>query len=154
MKKGLIILMFGLVAAAAAYGCIYFSCTSSMRQMEKSSSPELAWLKNEFKLTDAEFKRISDLHANYLPQCRAMCHRIDEQHAQLDKLVAGATNVTPEIKQAIEESSRLRTECQTMMLRHFIQVSQTMPPEQGRRYLAWVKEKAFAPGFDMQKSAK
>jgi hypothetical protein len=36
-----------------------------------------------------------------------------------------------------------------MMLRHFFQVSQTMPPEQGRRYLAWVKEKAFLPNYDM-----
>ena len=27
-------------------------------------------------------------------------------------------------------------ECQTQMLRHFYEVSQAMPPEQGRRYLA------------------
>jgi hypothetical protein len=38
-----------------------------------------------------------------------------------------------------------------MMLRHFFQVSQAMPTEQRRRYLAWVQEKAFAPNFDMPK---
>jgi hypothetical protein len=29
------------------------------------------------------------------------------------------------------------------MLRHFYEVSRTMPPEQGRRYLAWVQERTF-----------
>ncbi len=43
----------------------------------------------------------------------------------------------------------LRTECQRMMLRHFFQVSKTMPLEQGRRYLFWVKEKAFLPNYGM-----
>ena len=43
----------------------------------------------------------------------------------------------------------LRADCQTMMLHHFIQVSQTMPPEQGRRYLAWVKDKAFLSDYGM-----
>jgi hypothetical protein len=35
------------------------------------------------------------------------------------------------------------------MLRHFFQVSQTMPPEQGQRYLSWVKAKAFLPDYGM-----
>jgi len=139
MKRGLLILVFGLLAAAAAYGCIYFACTSSARNMERSEKPELAWLKDEFNLSDAEFKRVSELHAAYLPQCQEMCRKIDTQNVDLQKLIEGA----------LTEASRLRADCQTMMLRHFIQVSQTMPPEQGRRYLAWVKEKAFLPNYGM-----
>ncbi|HXJ57587.1 MAG TPA: hypothetical protein VNU68_13080 [Verrucomicrobiae bacterium] len=149
MKKGLIILMLGLVAAAATYGCIYFVCSSSARNMQASERPELTWLRDEFKLTDAEFKRVSDLHAAYLPQCRERCVQIDQQSVQLQKLLAVSTNVTPEIERSLAETSRLRAECQAMMLRHFFQVSQAMPQDQGRRYLAWVKEKAFAPNFDM-----
>ena len=149
MKRGLLILVFGLIAAAAAYGCIYFACTSSARSMQQSERPELAWLKDEFKMSDTEFKRVSELHAAYLPQCQEMCQKIDAQNEQLQKLLAGATNVTPEIEGALIEASRMRADCQAMMLRHFIQVSQTMPPEQGRRYLAWVKEKAFLPNYGM-----
>ena len=151
MKKGLLILVFGLVAAAAAYGCIYFVCMSSARSLQTSDTPELAWLKDEFKLTEAEFKRVSELHAAYLPQCRDMCIQIDAQNTQLNKLLATVTNVTPEVERELAVASRLRSECQTMMLRHFFQVSQTMPPEQGRRYLGWVKEKAFLPNYDMPK---
>jgi hypothetical protein len=117
--------------------------------MERSQRPELAWLKEEFHLSDAEFKRVSELHAAYLPHCREMCRKIDEQNAQLQKLLAGATNTTPEIDAALVEIAQLRSGCQRMMLRHFFEVSQTMPPEQGSRYLAWVKGKVFAAVYGM-----
>lgn len=149
MKKGVLILVLGLVVAAAAYGCVYFVCMSSARSMQQTDKPELTWLKEEFNLSDAEFKRVSELHAAYLPQCQEMCRKIDGQNVQLEKLIANATNVTPEIESALAEASRLRADCQTMMLRHFMQVSQTMPLEQGRRYLAWVKGKAFLPNYGM-----
>ena len=149
MKRGVLILVLGLLAAVAAYGCIYFACTSCVRTMEHSDKPELAWLKDEFHLNDAEFKRISELHAAYLPQCREMCRKIDEQNVLLQKLLANATNTSPEIDGALAKTAQMRAECQQMMLRHFFQVSQTMPPEQGRRYLAWVKEKAFLPDYGM-----
>ncbi len=81
MKKGVLILVFGLVAAAAAYGCIYFACTASARSLQRTDKPELAWLKEEFNLSDASFKRVSDLHAAYLPPCRDMCREIDAHNA-------------------------------------------------------------------------
>ena len=149
MKKGVLILVFGLVAAAAAYGCVYFACMSSARSLQHSDKPELAWMKEEFNLSDADFKRVSELHEAYLPRCREMCIQIDAQNTKLQKLLAGPKDVSPEIERELVESSRLRTECQTMMLRHFFQVSQTMPPEQGRRYLSWVKAKAFLPDYGM-----
>lgn len=151
MKKGILILVLGLLAAAAAYGCIYFVCTSSARNMQSSEQPELAWLKNEFNLSDAEFKHVSELHASYLPQCMKMCRQIDAQNRRLKELLAATNQVTPEIEAAIAESSRLRAECQSNMLRHFYEVSRTMPPEEGRRYLAWVQERTFLSSEGMMK---
>lgn len=149
MKKGILILVLGFVAAAAAYGCVYFVCISPARSLQQSENPELAWLKEEFNLSTADLKRVSELHAAYLPQCREMCREIDVQNMKVQTLLSGATNMTSEITAALSESARLRSGCQTMMLRHFFQVSQTMPPEQGRRYLSWVKEKAFLPDYGM-----
>lgn len=151
MKKGVFILALGLIAAAVAYSCIYFVCSSPARRLQTCERPELAWLKDEFKLTDAEFKHVSELHAAYLPQCRELCLQIDEENTRLQKLLDGSTNVTPEIERSLAEASRLRAECQSRMLGHFFEVSRAMPSEQGKRYLAWVKEKAFAPNFDMPK---
>ena len=136
-------LALGLSGALVAYCCLYLTGTSSKRELMRGEHPELAWLKQEFNLSDAEFKRVSELHSAYLPQCREMCRRIDEQNAKLQKLLARAPAMTPEIESAVAESARLRGECQRNMLRHFFDVSRTIPPEQGKRYLDWVTEKTF-----------
>jgi len=141
MKKGVFILLLGLAAAAAAYACVYFVCTSSARNLQRSSQPELAWLKQEFHLSDSEFKRISELHAAYLPQCAEMCLEVDAQNQRLRALLAATNQMTAEIESAITESARLRGQCQRNMLEHFYEVSRTMPPEQGRRYLEWVQDR-------------
>lgn len=51
--------------------------------------------------------------------------------------------MTPEIEVTVAEAAKLRGECQRDMLQHFLEVSQTMPPEQGRRYLAWISERTL-----------
>jgi hypothetical protein len=151
MKKGVLILLLGLAVAAAAYGCVYFFCTSSAHNLERSGQPELAWLKEEFKLSDSEFRRISELHTAYLPQCAEMCRQVDAQNQRLKALLAATNQMTTEIESAIAESSRLRGECQRNMLKHFYEVSRTMPPEEGRRYLAWVQERTFSSSDGMMR---
>jgi hypothetical protein len=154
MKKGLFILTSGIALAIAAYACIYFVCTSSARDMEHSSRPELAWLKEEFHLSDAEFDRVSKLHAAYLPQCAEICRQIDAQNQKLKALMAATNQVTPEIAAVIAESTRLRGVCQSNMLRHFYEVSRTMPPEEGKRYLEWIEQKTFLSDSMMPSSGQ
>ena len=149
MKRGTLILLLGFMAAAVGYGCVYVACTAPARTIQRSDKPELAWLRQEFKLNDAEFKRIFDLHTSYMPRCRDMCQKIDAENVRLQKLLLNATNASPEIDAALSELALMRAGCQRMMLGHFFQVSRTMPPQQGRRYLSWVKEKAFLPNYGM-----
>jgi hypothetical protein len=40
------------------------------------------------------------------------------------------------------------------MLKHFQEVSRAMPPEQGRRYLAWVQEQTVLRGQAMENRHK
>src|SRR6266700_3149781 len=98
MKKSAIILLLGLVACAAAFSTIYFFGTAHYRQMMLEPKPELAWLKKEFKLSDAEFARISQLHEAYLPACRERCMRINELNRKLQQLLAQTRTLTPEIQ--------------------------------------------------------
>ena len=112
--------------------------------------PELAWLKKEFKLSDGEFARIAELHAAYLPQCAKRCRAIDEQNQKLRQLFSQATNVTPEIQGLLAERGKMRADCEAEMMKHFLEVSRTMPPEQRRRYLTWVEEQTFLPGNGME----
>ena len=140
MKRGLLILALGVVGAVAAYCCVYLMGTAKPRAMMQSAQPELAWLKHEFNLGDAEFKRISKLHAGYLPQCIERCRQIDELNEKLSDVLTSAMEVTPEIEKLLKERAQMRATCQAEMLKHFFEVSRTMPPEQGKRYLAWARD--------------
>lgn len=150
MKKGALILLLGLFVCAAACACFYYFGTASGRQMMQQPQPELAWLKKEFHLTDEEFVRVSQLHEAYLPACAARCQRIEEQNQRLRDLFTQATNMTLEIRNLLAERATMRAECETEMMNHFLAVSRTMPPEQGRRYLAWVEQQSFLRGQGME----
>ncbi len=143
MKRLISILFAGLAVAAAAYCAVYFSGTARHRELLEDKQPELAWLKDEFHLSDADFKRIIELHEAYMPHCREMCRRIDAKNAELKDLLAKTDALTPDIEAKLNEAAQLRAECQRSMLKHFFEVSRTMPSEQGRRYLEWVQERTF-----------
>jgi hypothetical protein len=140
MRRGMIILLLGLAGAALAYCCVYLAGTATPRALMQSAQPELAWLKHEFNLSDPEFARIARLHAGYLPRCEERCRRIEQLNGTLSRAIATAPEVTPEIQNLLGERAQVRALCQAEMLKHFLEVSRSMPPEQGRRYLAWVRE--------------
>ena len=143
MKSAIVILVTGLVVCAAAFCGFYRFGTASHRGLLHEQTPELAWLKKQFNLSDAELSRITRLHEAYQPHCDVMCQRIEEQNSKLRKLLASGHTMTSEIEATVAEAAKLRGECQRDMLRHFLEVSQTMPPEQGRRYLAWISERTL-----------
>ncbi|HWX23070.1 MAG TPA: periplasmic heavy metal sensor [Candidatus Binatia bacterium] len=150
MKKGLLILVLGLVVATAGFASFYYLGTTSCRGMMQQPKPELAWLKQQFHLSDQEFARVSQLHDAYLPQCAARCQRIQEENAKLRDLFTQATDLTPEIQNLLAERAKMRADCEAEMMKHFLAVSRTMPPEQGRRYLAWVEQQTFLRGHEME----
>ena len=118
--------------------------------MMREPQPELAWLKKEFTLSDADFKRVVQLHEAYLPQCAERCRKIAEQNQRLQAVLAKSSEVTPEVQDLIAERARLRAACETEMLKHFVQVSRTMPQQQGQRYLAWVERETFLNSQGME----
>jgi hypothetical protein len=144
MKRAWLILMAGVGGALLAYAGLYYAGTAGCRGMAQSKSPELAWLKDEFHLGNDEFARISKLHESYVAACAERCRRVDMKNMELKQLLASTNAVTPEIAKALAETAQLQAECQKEMLQHFYEVSQTMAPEQGKRYLAWVQERTLS----------
>lgn len=139
MKRSLFILV-GVLALSAAlffgtYLCAQRFCASRLAR----STDDLDWLRQEFHLGDAEMARIQKLHEGYLPKCSEMCKKIAAQKLEVEAALAAVTNLTavPEpASQNLRELALLRAQCQLQMLQHFVEVSQAMPPEPGRRYLA------------------
>jgi hypothetical protein len=134
MNRSLVILLGALVLGFALFGGSYFAGKRACRMT--SSADDLSWLRDEFHLSDAEMARIQKLHEGYLPKCAEMCAKIAAKKAELETALNGFTNVNAAAQQKLTELAELRAQCQAQMLQHFTEVSQTMPPEQGRRYLA------------------
>ena len=150
MRQAWLTIVGGLVLALVAYLCSYYAGTANTHNLEQTKSPELAWLKKEFHLSNEEFARISQMHEAYLAGCAERCRLIDAKNTELKQLLATNNAVTPEIEHALSEAARLRAECQKQMLQHFYDVSQTMPAEQGKRYLAWVQAQTILPDTHSQ----
>lgn len=110
--------------------------------MLQSSPPELAWVKFEFQLNDAAFTKVCQLHLDYMPHCKKMCDRIDKLNMELESLVLQTNAITPDIETKMTEAAGLRLECQKMLLQHFYEVSRQMPPQQGQRYLAMMRQQS------------
>jgi len=136
MRRSLLILLAILLAGAAITGTSYLLGWRICARQLAGSGDELAWLRREFRLSDAEMQRIRQLHEGYLPKCHENCARIAAKKQELQAVLDRAQGMTPEAQQKLDEVAALRAKCQANMLGHFYEVSQAMPPEQGRRYLA------------------
>ena len=136
MKRSWLILVFALLAGGALFASSYFMSRRVCEGCATSSTDKLDWLRQEFHLSAAEMDRMRELHDGYMPKCMEMCAKIAAKKAELETALAGGTNVTPVAKQKLTELAVFRAQCQAQMFQHFIEVSQAMPPEQGRRYLA------------------
>lgn len=144
-KRAWIVVLGGLFLAVAAYACVYLAGTATQRAVDNSDKPALAWLQKEFQLNDAQFARLCEVHDAYRPTCMEMCRKIDAKNAQIAQLLATTNVITPEIRKVLAEAAEIRAECEAAMLEHFYRVAQTMPPEQGKRYLAWVRQETLKP---------
>jgi hypothetical protein len=136
MKRVVIVIALAIVAGVCA-----FAWMRSQRIPHHESSvlletmPELAWLRDELKLTDSQFTQVSKLHAAYLPQCAEMCQRIAEAHERLDQAARGKREVTSELKSVVEDHARIHAECQERMLAHLYETARVLDPKQAERYL-------------------
>ncbi len=136
MKRSPLIVVLALLAGVVVFVASYVLAQRLCAKHIANSTDDLDWLHQEFRLSTAEMTRIRELHAGYLPRCGEMCQQIAVKKRELESALTGATNVTTMAEQKLSELAALRAQCQTQMLRHFVEVSQAMPPEPGQRYLA------------------
>lgn len=138
MKKGLMVLILAAAIGIAAYQITRTHQQSERKEVLLDAMPELAWLRGELKLTDAQFAQASELHATYRPKCAAMCRSIAQAQARLETLATGGRGMSPELAQAIREHARVQAECQQKMLEHLYQTADLLDDRQAAKYLETV----------------
>ena len=152
MNRSLVILLGALALAAAVFAGSYFTAQRATVMCCTKPADDLSWLRDEFHLSDTEMTRIRELHEGYLPQCAEMCAKIAAKKNELESILGGSTNLTAEAQSKLNEIAELRAQCQAQMLQHFVTVSQAMPPEQGRRYLAEMQQLTLGTNELMEQS--
>ncbi len=134
-------------AAVIAFCGTNFFCTRDLRQMAAAPNGEIEWLRQEFHLSDAQFKKIEALHSAYAPVCNEMCRRITDANSKLDRLVSENRGVTPELEAAIREAGSVQEDCHKQMLAHIYQVSAQMNPADAQNYLRLMKSRVIQPAL-------
>ena len=152
MNRSLIILLGALALGAALFAGSYFVSQRATVMCCVNPADDLSWLKSEFHLSDAEMAHIRELHEGYQPKCAEICAQIATAKRELSALVGNGTHLTAEAQAKLNEIAALRSECQSNMLQHFVAVSQAMPPEQGRRYLAEMKRLTLSEHEQVEQS--
>lgn len=135
MKKPLLILIVALIAGFAAFAITRRHCSAAKGDTLLDQLPELAWLRTELALSDAQFAKVAELHASYRPVCEEMCGRIGKSHARLEAIALKSRTTGDELQQAIADYERVRGECKMKMLEHLYQTAALMSKEQAERYL-------------------
>ncbi len=128
--KIMMVMVVGVAAALAVYFGAMHLCAR-----QAAGPDELAWLRREFGLNEAQMRSIRELHDGYLPKCQEMCAEIAKKRKETEASLVEPRDPALTEKKLVELGT-LRAQCQAQMLRHFEEVSRAMPPEQGRRYLA------------------
>jgi hypothetical protein len=130
MKRGIFVAL-GILLVGVAAGVLAF-CLFHPRQ------PTAKWMQKEFSLSDDQAQRVQTIHQDYAKICMQMCARIEQSDEHLVELLRKSDHVTPEIRAALAETDRVRTDCRTNMLDHFYQVAAVMSPGERERYLQMV----------------
>jgi len=136
MNRSLVILIGALALGGAIFAGSYFTARQATVACCTRPADDLSWLRTEFHVSEADLARIRELHEGYRPKCAELCAKIAAKQSELNSALGGGTNSTAEVGVKLDELAALRAQCQAQMLQHFTAVSQAMPPDQGRRYLA------------------
>lgn len=147
MKRVALVLLITLAVSVAGYFVFYEMATRPTRCMMAHQDCGMAWLRNEYHLTDAQFDKVMKMHDDYRPTCDRMCQRIAAANEKLNALIASSHTVTPEIDAALKEWATLQNECRMAMLAHVYAVSAEMNPEDGQRYVKMATAQIVTPGM-------
>ena len=146
MKRLIVILALAVLLGLGAYVTSYTVARRTFCPMPDAADSS-SWLRQEFHLNDAEYAQVKKLEADYHPHCMVMCEQLGQSQLALKNLILTNKTMTPEVEVALKKDSAVQQEWRRDMLSHFYEVSQAMPPAEGKRYLQMMQAQVL--GLDM-----
>lgn len=135
MKRLLLLLLTGLLAAAVTHVAVY---AWRRPQVETHLAGDLAWLRQEFTLDAAQYDRIRALHERTGPELERLFRVLRTTHEELERVEA-ARRATDRVDflqfhELSEAHRNARRQCRALTLDLVYAVAEVMSPEQRTRY--------------------
>ena len=124
MRNWLITLAIAVAAGAVAFAAFFTLNDDPALRRAARAGDAMAWLRVEFRLSDAQAVAVKKLHDDFSVECGEHCAAILDAR---------------ERKAPAAEIARLERVCVDAMTQHFKNVAALMPAEQGHRYLGIVQ---------------
>ena len=139
MKRLLLTLVLGLAAGVGSHLAYY-------RYHEPAATDtldgQLAWMKTELKLTDAQFARIKELHQASHPRLRAMAEQVAQMQTEFGEFerTRRATDRVDflEFARFVESRRTLNRECLDSTRQLVLASAEVMTPNQRQHYIRLV----------------
>jgi len=126
-----------ILAAALSAGLLGYGLVLLRAPQPPASGSDITWIRDEFRLDEAQFAAIRGLHESYSAICARHCADIA---AALDELSRLREEQAPaDAVAAAEKRIRfLESVCNEATRAHLRQVAALMPEAEGRRFLALI----------------
>ncbi len=140
MKRTLFVVLLGLAVGAATH-FVYFGLHQPTGD---SLDGQLAWMKTELKLSDAQFDRIKELHRASSPRLRALASQVAEMQAEFTAFETERRDADRvdfvEFARFVEARRKVNRECHDSTRQLVLASAEVMTPEQRERYLGIMAE--------------
>jgi hypothetical protein len=139
MKRGLLVLIFGVAVGIVSH-VVYF-------QLHRPPDPgsldgQLAWMKSELQLSDAQFARIRELHEASSPRLRALAAQVTQMQTEFTAFenTRRATDRVDfiEFAQFVEARRAIDRECLDSTRQLVLAAASEMTPSQREHYFGIV----------------
>lgn len=148
MKHPVLILLLGLAVGTASH-LAYFQHREPVAT--DTLEGQLAWMRSELELTDAQFARIKELHRASRPQLRAMAAQValmQAEFAEFERTRRTADRVDfLEFARFVEERRELNRRCVDSTRQLVLAAAELMNPEQRQHYMRLVSAQGLQPGL-------
>jgi hypothetical protein len=141
-------MLVGLVAGALAHVGLY---AIRRPEIESRLALQLEWMRDEFKLSQAQYLKIRTLHDSTGPELERLFTLLHDSHREIDQLEQ-LRRTSDQVDfvayhQASTQNRKARQDCRALTLGLVYAVAEVMTPEQRERYFALVGQGvALRPG--------
>lgn len=139
MKRPLLTLLLGLIAGLAVHFAYY---GWHRRTGPETLEGQLAWIRSELRLSDAQFARIRELHQASRPRLQLMAAQVAQMHAEFAEFERARRTSDRvdflEFARFVENRRALNRECLDSTRQLVLASAEVMTPEQRERYIRLV----------------